>query len=295
MSSPNSLRRARPLLGTLVEIKAVGTGDVGAALAAAFDEIAACHFHLSAHRPGSDVCRLAATPPGDLLQVDRRTWEVLTLAQEFSTLSNGYFDVTIAPRLAAAGYLPDTLANGQGSWRDLEILPDNRLRPHQRLAIDLGGIAKGYAVDRAVEVLLSHGVTSGCVNAGGDLRIFGSEEETVYLRTPANPAQMLPIVTLADGACATSAPYFSRREIAGKTVSPLADPRSGQLLPDFDSITVIAPRCVDADALTKIVLFLGQDAEPLLRRYGAYSLRLDREGALVVLPYCQLPAADSVA
>lgn len=283
MSHSSNLRRARPLLGTLVEIRAEGDGDLDVALEAAFSEIATCQAYLSAHQPDSDVGRLAAAAPGETLAVDGRTWEVLSLAQELSAASDGAFDVTIAPHLATVGYLPATLSCGQGGWRDLQLLSGNRLQPRLPLAVDLGGIAKGYAVDRAVEVLLAHSVASGCVNAGGDLRLFGPQSETIYLRHPTDPTQLLPACELADGACATTAPYFSRREYEGKTVSPLVNPRDGRLLADFDSITVIATCCAYADALTKVVLLLGEDAGPLLERYGAYALRLSPEGNLVVV------------
>lgn len=284
MSHSSRLRRARPLLGTLVEISVAGNGDMHRALAAAFDEIAACQAFLSAHASGSDVQRLAATAAGEILAVDQRTWDVLGLAQELAAATQDVFDVTIAPRLAAAGYLPAELTSGRGNWHDLEMLPGHRIKPRKPLSIDLGGIAKGYAVDRAVETLLLHGATSGCVNAGGDLRLFGSDAETIYLRDPADPTQILPVIELTDGACATSAPYFSRRENAGKTLSPIVDPRDGRLLSEFESITVIAPRCIDADALTKVVILLGDDAEPLLKRYSAYALRLDKEGTVTLLP-----------
>lgn len=290
MSYSSSLRRGRPLLGTLVDIRVEGSGDLEAALEAAFAEVATCHAYLSAHRPESDVGRLAAAAPGETLEVDGRTWEVLSLAQELAAASDGIFDVTIAPHLAAAGYLPAALANGQGDWRELELLSGNRLRLNLPLAVDLGGIAKGYAVDRATEILLAHGIASGCVNAGGDLRLFGPKAETIYLRHPADPTLLLPVGELADGACATTAPYFSRRGNGDETVSPLADPRDGHLLSDFDSITVIATRCAHADALTKVALLLGEDAGPLLKHYGAYALRLEKEGNFVMLP-----AAESVA
>lgn len=294
MSCSSSLRRARPLLGTLVEIRAEGGDGLAAALDAAFAEIEACQAYLSAHQPTSDVRRLAATSPGVTLAVNERTWEVLSLALEFAAASDGIFDPTIAPRLAAAAYLPAELVGGEGDWRDLELLPEHRLRLRRPLAVDLGGIAKGYAVDRAVDVLLAHGVAAGCVNAGGDLRLFGSEAETIHLRHPADPTRLLPVGKLADGACATSAPYFARRQSGGRSLSPLVDPRDGSLLPDFDSVTVIAARCVHADALTKVALLLGDAAGPLLARYGAQALRVDPAGRIIALPAAGFIASSPV-
>src|SRR5438128_1192967 len=193
-SRSNSMRRARPLLGTLVDIRIDAEGASEIAIAAAFAEIAHCHARMSAHSAHSDLARIALATPGHAIRVDPRTWDVLFLAQRIAQASNGLFDVTVAPHLAAAGYLPAMPRKAcSAHWWDLECLHEQRIRVRRPLALDLGGIAKGYAVDRAVDVLRAQGIVSGCVNAGGDLRVFGRDAEPVHVRHPGGPGTLIPL------------------------------------------------------------------------------------------------------
>jgi thiamine biosynthesis lipoprotein len=130
--------------------------------------------------------------------------------------------------------------------------------------IDLGGIAKGYAVDLAVESLLRAGVDSGCVNAGGDLRVFGALRMPVAIRSPRDPGAAASVLQLEDCALATSGSYISSREVDGRTVSALVDARDGTPLVAARSASVCAPRCVLADALAKVVLATGDLHHPAL-------------------------------
>ena len=168
----SEIRRARPLLGTLVEIGAVGA-NAAAGIEAAFREIETIHRLMSFHEENSDVSRINRAAPGEILRVDCRTYEVLGCAQLISRLSAGAFDITVGGRLVEAGFLPQPSGarafDHDASFEDLLLLPDNFVTLTRRVWIDLGGIAKGYAVDRAGQVLKESGVTSGVVNAGGDL------------------------------------------------------------------------------------------------------------------------------
>lgn len=154
-SLSSEIRRARPLLGTMVEIGAAG-GNTASAIDAAFDEIAAVHRLMSFHEGLSDVSRLNRAPLGTPLQVDPQTYEVLSWAERMSMLSDGVFDITVGARLVAAGSLPAPAAqwpSDEATFRDVWLLPDYRVALRRRVWIDLGGIAKGYAVDRALESL----------------------------------------------------------------------------------------------------------------------------------------------
>ena len=181
-----SLQRARPLLGTLVEmrVEAPDGACARAAVEAAFAEISAVHARMSFHEAGSDLSRLHAARVGTQVEIDARTSEVLRCALDLAARSQGRFDPTIAGRLVAQEFLPPPrspfLPDVRASWRDVE-LTDGGVRLHRPLWLDLGGIAKGYAVDRAVGVLLAHGATQALVNAGGDLRVAGAREEIVHL------------------------------------------------------------------------------------------------------------------
>jgi len=139
--------------------------------------------------------------------------------------------------------------------------------------IDLGGIAKGYAVDLAVAALQDAGAISGCVNAGGDLRVFG-QPLPVAVRAPAAPGLAAERLLLQDEAIATSGGYFSARLHEARHVCALLDPRSGEPLAAARSASVRAPRCAVADALAKVVLASGDAAHPALAAFGACAFLL---------------------
>ncbi|MFI4979686.1 MAG: FAD:protein FMN transferase, partial [Nevskiales bacterium] len=189
-------------------------------------------------------------------RIDAQTWTVLAAAQRLSRLSEGAFDIAVGARLQDWGYLPPGPGplSSEGNWNDIELLDDARVRFHRPLSIDLGGIAKGYAVDCAIAVLREAGIETALVNAGGDLRVLGPQRQ-VQLRHPQNPAFSAHALSLSNEALATSANYYSRRASTSGEVSPLLDPRSRQPWLGAASVSVRAADCMSADALTKVVLF----------------------------------------
>ncbi|MBV8472440.1 MAG: FAD:protein FMN transferase [Alphaproteobacteria bacterium] len=280
------MRRARPILGTIVEIRAETASPAAErAIGEAFAAVARVHLLMSVHRQDSDVSRLNRHGHKQAVRVHPWTFEVLEAAERFSVASDGLFDCTVAPALSRDGFLPRGLgraAGSSGSYRDVELLPGGCVRFQRPLAIDLGGIAKGFAVDRAVTALRTNGVLSGAVNAGGDLRVFGPMPQPIHLRDPAAPGRLLPAGLLRDGAIATSAGYFARRPRKSGWVSPIVDPRNGAAVADCGrSVSVIAEDALTADALTKPVMLLGADSEAILRRCGARALIHETGGAMV--------------
>jgi thiamine biosynthesis lipoprotein len=148
-------------------------------------------------------------------------------------------------------------------------------RPMQ---LDLGGIAKGYAVDCAVDALRSAGVSSGSVNAGGDLRVFGAAATRVHVRDPRRPHACMPLADVRDAAVATSATYFSRRRVRGAAVSAIVDPLRCEPCRTRASASVIASCCAVADALTKVVLLDERRAAHVLRRFAASAVVITPRG-----------------
>jgi thiamine biosynthesis lipoprotein len=269
------MRRARPLLGTIVEIRIEWQSSAAeGAIAAAFAALARVEQLMSVHRSDSELSRLNRYGHEEAVSVDPWTYEVLAAAERISVASDGLFDCTIAPVLAREGFLPSWLeCSGSASHRDVLLLAGGRVRFRRPLAIDLGGIAKGFAVDKAVEVLRAAGDFSGAVNAGGDLRVFGPMPQAIHLRDPAQPDRLVPIGWLADGAIATSASYFARRRRGAGWVSPIVDPRMGTLVADCQrSVSVIAANALTADALTKPVMLRGCASANFLVRCGARAL-----------------------
>jgi thiamine biosynthesis lipoprotein len=273
-TTPIQLRRARPLLGTLVEITARGERalELRQAVDAAFAAVARVHKLMSFHETSSDVGRVNRLAHRVAVRVHPWTWKVLKAAQRLSHFTAGAFDITVGGELVRLGYLPSPASvrlDPRACWRDVQLLPGSRVRLSRCLLIDLGGIAKGFAVDRAVDCLRGRGACAGLVNAGGDLRAFGSVAWPVHLRDPANPGRLIPFADLASGALATSAGYFSRRAQHGKAVTPVIDGVRRTATDAAFSASVNASNCMLADALTKLVLLRGHRAHGLVRRLGA--------------------------
>lgn len=277
------IRRCRPLLGTFVEITARGRDEklLARGIEAGFDAIARVNRLMSFHDPLSDVSRMnrKAFPKG--VSVHPWTWQVMRAAKRFAEESHGAFDIAVAPLLTKWNYLPDRCYrfSPTSTSRDIFLRHHHEVFFCRDLIVDLGGIAKGFAVDRAVEALKDNGVRAGIVNAGGDLRTFGPGSQFIHLRHPAEPTRIAGAVRLRERAMATSGIYFERRKHHAQYVSPLLDGRSGRTVRELISVSVAAAECMVADALTKVVFALREEAAGLLARYRADALLLERDGA----------------
>jgi len=237
------MRRAQPLLGTLVEVGVLQTErDPSDAVAAAFAAVSEVQNCLSRFDDDSDIARFNALQRGECMAVHTTTQHVLAAADALRSASAGVFDIS--------------LGSGPDDW----ALCGAELRKRgAAVRLDLGGIGKGHAVDRAVEVLIGYGVSAGWVNAGGDLRAFGELDTPLQLRDEASGGVRL-FATLRDGAFATS--HFgagSRSRLAPAPTTP----------PNAVHVSVAAPLCLWADALTKIVALSGDTSHPLVARYDA--------------------------
>ena len=287
------IRRAQPWLGTIVEISVAQSGTAGendagnnvtAAINAAFAVIGLIHRRMSFHDTSSNVSAINRLAVGERITVDPATAEVLRCATMLEDASDGVFNLTCGQRLAEWGYLPTTGAAPKPAERSYAatILPTQPLPRAVIIVdalncvtrvgtgwIDLGGIAKGYAVDRAVAALQAHGIAAGCVNAGGDLRAFGPHSVEITVRDPQMPTRVGRVLALQDQALATSACYFSRRDIEGMPHSALINGADGRPVLVNTSASVLAESCMLADGLTKIVMATGDPGHPLLARFGA--------------------------
>lgn len=265
--------RAQPWLGTLVSIRAEGltAAEEHAAIDAAFAGIARVHRLMSFHDPESDVSRLNREAARHAVAVHPWTYRVLEEAQRFSLASEGCFDISVAAELVDWGMLPKpvtTEERREGSWLDIELLPGNRVTFHRPLWIDLGGIAKGFAVDCATERLRDYGASRIVVNAGGDIRVEGGEVERIRLATGTSTC-VSPILELANGSVASSSGVFRQSSHRGRLCGPHVDGSQRAPAPVDRFVSVVAERCVVADALTKIAMAKGAECAELLRHFGA--------------------------
>jgi thiamine biosynthesis lipoprotein len=269
------IERARPLLGTTVAIRVAGLAEKEAhrAIDEAFGEIALIHRLMSFHETDSDISRLNRGACDRAAEVHPHTFEVLREAQKLARESEGCFDITVATELVDCRILPEPQSRYRpdpaADWRDVELLEYRCVHFRRPLWIDLGGIAKGYAVDRAVEILAAHHAVQACVNAGGDLRVVGPQSERVYLKPEQLEGDAAPILDVSNAAIASSSGHLDRRFHAGQLRGPHIDGATRRAIPTDRFVSVAAERCVIADALTKVVLAWDEASDPLLRRYGA--------------------------
>ena len=293
MDISDSVRRTQPLLGTFVEIAAAGAerDDLQQAIDDAFAAVAHVHRLMSFHDPHSDVSRLNRAASTRTVAVHAWTYQVLEMAIELHRQSAGVFDVTVAPLLQQCGLLPRDAddpapAMDQPSAEAaIELLGGGRVRyRHPGIRVDLGGIAKGFAVDRALDVLRQHALTRGLVNAGGDLAAFGAESELVHLRHPANAGCQLGSAAIANAALASSGRTFDPLQLAAGSDCAVFDPGTQRPVRHIIGATVRAPSCMVADALTKVVMIAGEGAESLLRHYRANALFVLESGDVWITP-----------
>ena len=288
---PAKLWRARPLLGTVVEIHASGlpVARLQCAVERAFAVIARVQALMSFHDSASDLSRLNREAHRHAVHVDALTWTLLRHARALTRASVGRFDPAMVPFLQRWGLLPrspaaDTLSprpRGPGRFRgmaSIQLLPGHLVRFPAPLTLDLGGIAKGYAVDLAIAALRRAGVPRGVVNAGGDLRVYGDHAEPLHVRHPRRPGVFFHVGALVSEAAATSSLTFSHKIWRGHSVGALVDPRTGIACRPGISITVVARAAWLADALTKVVAIDPSGALPLLAHHRARALLLDATG-----------------
>lgn len=274
--------RCKPLLGTYVEISTSDDLHAPQAIESAFKAIAKVQALMSFHDARSELSKINTLAHLQSISIDPWTASVLRTAQELHQQSNGLFNCGIGQHLVHSDLLPRHYRNERSEFGGIEhvlFLEDHLIRSSKPLCLDLGGIAKGFAVDMAVNALQSAGIHSALVNAGGDMRLFGDTAKTIYLRNPCNPSALLNAGTLQNGAMATSGLYFAKgaRATYKQSSSPIVNPISQASIHFSQSYSVIAPKCVFADALTKVVSISGNTHHPCLRYFSAQSIKVSTQ------------------
>ena len=269
--------RCQALLGTFVEIS-VDQHERHSAVEKAFTTIKQVQDLMSFHNSLSELSAINQRSHLAVIAIHPWTAQILNIAQEVCEQSNGLFNCGIGHRLVAAGLLPKHLDLSQyhfGGIEDIHFITPELITSSKPLCLDLGGIAKGFAVDLAVEVLKFNGVESGCVNAGGDLRAFGDAPRPVHIRNPMSPSQLIEIGSIQNGAIATSSLSFSKRERKhSHIINPLAK-READIHADFsDSFSIVANQCVYADALSKVFALSKDCAHPCFDHFSAQAIRI---------------------
>jgi thiamine biosynthesis lipoprotein len=269
-AEPQLHSRTALIMGTVVEIKAFSTNErqLDRAISAAFAEMRRVEELFSSTRPESEISRLSAA--GGPFKASKETVRLLRIGQRIARLSDGAFEMglgrlkelwaieTETPRVPTEQQIREALE--RVGPEDLQIDGPIVRKADPELRIDLGGIAKGYAVDRAIEILREAGVHSAAVNAGGDIRLLGDRNGKPWrigIQHPRKPGAVLVTLPLAERAVVTSGDYERFFEKDGIRYHHIFDPLSGRPARLCQSVTVVAADAATADALATAVFVLG--------------------------------------
>ena len=279
---PDSLSGAT--MGTQYRVLAEGCRDglPEAQVGAVLDEVVQ---EMSTWEPESRLSRFNRAPPGEWFGVSADMVRVVAAAAAVSDATDGAFDVTVAPLVGKFGFGPAQVVAEEAAQVDYRLLEFRQQPPALRkvapLKVDLSAIAKGFAVDRAAELLAGAGCSSALVEIGGEVRVFGPAPGggawRIAIESPGGG--FFPgTLTLNEGSIATSGDYRQIGDDNGKRTTHIIDPRTGTpVAPTLASATVIAPTGMQADALATALMVLGEDAPTFAETHNIAVLLVFRD------------------
>lgn len=264
--------REEAIMGTAirVELWAPDRRSGEAAAAAVMDEMHRIDRAMSPHKPTSELCRINREAARQPVVLSEEMYRLVERAIAFSRLSDGAFDISYA----AVGQLYDyrqrvrpsadalKAAQANVGWQQLKLNPQARTLRFGRegMRIDLGGFAKGHAVDNAVALLARRGVKHAHVSAGGDSRVLGDRRGrpwNVAIRDPRRAGEMVAVLPLEDVSISTSGDYERFFDDGAERVHHLIDPATGHSPAGVHSVTILASDGLTSEALSKAVFVLG--------------------------------------
>ena len=283
--SPIIVERACYTMGTTVSITACGENrsQINLAITKAFQAIQRCDNLMSVYKPESDISRLNRSGGREAVRVDESVIDLLRSAERFHALSGGAFDVTVEPLMRLWGFrnekeIPLHAPSDKEiaatldavGFKNVSSESGNRvglLNPETK--VDLGGIAVGYSVDAAVNVLKREGIESAFINHSGDAYALGAppEEEgwEIGIPDPSSPDTIIIGMKVRNKAVSTSGGYRKYIEAGGERFGHILDPRTGKPGNECVSTTVFAHRALEADALSTALFGLSEaDQQSLL-------------------------------
>ncbi|MBD3181639.1 FAD:protein FMN transferase [Candidatus Poribacteria bacterium] len=269
-------RESSFLMTTIVEITVVGnSGKSNSDIDMAFKEIERIDRLMNVYSEDSEISRINNKAGIETVKVSEDTINVLTLALNLANKTEGALDITIAPLINLWGFgddkheiPPNDIIAKTIKFVDYTRLKlnsqENTVFLHEKgMKIDVSGIAKGYAVDRAIQILKERGVKNFLVNAGGDIYASGKPPGkdfwTIGIRHPRDSSKLLGVLKLKDKAVATSGDYENYFEVDGVRYCHILNPRTGFPVTDIMSATIIADTTAEADALATAIFPMGAD------------------------------------
>ena len=267
----------RMVMGTFVKITAVAADEatINKSFTAAFDKLVAVDEMMSDYKPESELSKVNRDAFKNPVKISDELFEVLRASVEYSKKTEGAFDITIGPvvelwrRTEKEGAKPteQELASAKARTGYEKLILDQQNKTVrfavEGMILDLGAIAKGYAIDLAVEAMKETGVAGGLIDVGGDIRCFGVSPKfnnvwRIGMEDPSGAKDMLQVIQLTDTAIATSGDYRRFVMIDDKKFSHIINPQTTKSAAELTSVTVIAKTAMQADALATSVSVMGQ-------------------------------------
>jgi thiamine biosynthesis lipoprotein len=272
------------IMGTFAHIVAVAqnAGTAKNCIRAALEEIHKVDNLMSDYKSDSDISRVNREAYEKPVQVSKSTFEVLQRSIGFSKMTDGAFDITVGPLVALFREAKETKvapseeqiaqAKSTVGFEKLKLDSENRTVQFSEkgMLLDLGGIAKGYAIDKSIEAAQRCGAVGAMVDIGGDVRCFGlppkgRDHWLIGLQDPNSAIEGMEggglrlVLKVINEAVATSGDYQQFVIIEGKRYSHIMNRRTGKSAESLSSVTIIADNATDADALATAVSVMGAE------------------------------------
>ena len=305
--SPGALagwqEQTEAIMGTRVHVEFFADSQSGTdvLMSGVMREMHRIDHAFSPYKPDSELSQLNSRAGKDWVVVSDEMMDLLTKAHQIAELSEGAFDVTYASVGRYYDYREGKVPDAETIQAAVQAIDyryverdrrGSRVKyGHPRVYIDLGGIARGHAVDRAIDILVRAGITQASVSAGGDSRIVGDcggEPWTVGIQHPRKTEEVSALLPLTDTAVSTSGDYERYFEKDGVRYHHILDPNTGKSARGSWSVTVLGPDATFTDALSTSVFVLGSTKGLELIN------RLPGVDAIIIDPYGQLLFSDDL-
>ena len=286
-------KRTDAIMGTRIYVELWDTDAAHgeASIDAVMAEMRRIDELMSHYKPESELSSINQHAADAPVVVDKELFDLIKLSTHYSEITEGAFDITYA----SVGYLynyPDHVRPTEAqikaalpavNWRNMKFDDAHHsvFFEHKGMRIDLGGIGKGYAVDRGIDILQKRGIQHAVVTAGGDSRIIGDHMGRAWLvaiRHPDDPSKVVTRIPLSDAAMSTSGDYERYFDENGVRYHHIIDPKTGHSASKVRSATIIGPTATQTDGMSKTAFVLGPEkALEIINRMPEYD-------AVVVAP-----------
>ena len=262
-----TFKRTQILLGTVVEIRVRDVDEKKAddAISKAFAEVKKIDDLFTTFNDRSPVWQINSSV-NTIIDVEPEIYNLIVLCDSITKLSDGGFDISLYNLTKAWGFYTDNphlpskeaidsalLLSG---WKKIKLLDKNRIEKKEKVGLNFGAIAKGYTVDRAIEVLKRSGITQALVNAGGEISVLGNDW-IVGIQHPREINSIIKKIKLDEYTVATSGDYEQYFEVDGVRYHHILDPKTGYPSRGLQSVTTINKSNTFADGLATTIFVMG--------------------------------------